>query len=44
MYKLGPCCSSVAVTVTNDLTTDPALEAVNLAATELTAALVLPLG
>ena len=45
MYKLGPCCSSVAVAVAvavaNDLTADPAVEAVNLAATELTAALVL---
>jgi len=33
MYKLGPCYWSVAGVVANDLTADPAVEAVNLAAT-----------
>jgi hypothetical protein len=41
MHKLGSCYESVAVTVTDGLTADPAVEAVNLAARELTAALVL---
>jgi hypothetical protein len=42
-YKLGPYGGSVAVAVAiaNDLTANPAVEAVNLAAAELTAALVL---
>jgi hypothetical protein len=43
MYKLGPCCGSVVVTVANNIAADPAVEAVSLAVTELTAAPILRL-